>query len=165
MLNLSYWDAETIFRRVETFLENNKLDITRIRFGGMNGCSTMSGEQHGVKTFFKKITSHFTYINCRNRCLALCFAHIIPQYPDFKKLDSLLLNLYLLIKSSTVKQAIFDEVSSKSLRTNVCKTHQSCSNLLVEPWQSCSASLDRYESLIVSLDAIYERSQSQLFVD
>lgn len=110
MLNLSYCDAETIFRRVETFLENNKLDITRIRFGGMDGCSTMSGEHHGVKTFFEKITSHFTYIHYQNHCLALCFAHLTPQYAHFKKFDSLLLNLYLLLKNSSVKQVIFDKV-------------------------------------------------------
>ena len=42
LLNLSGCDDETIFRRVESFLEDKKLDKTRRRFAGMDGCSTMS---------------------------------------------------------------------------------------------------------------------------
>ena len=69
----------------------------------------MSGEHHGVETFFEKVTSHFTYIHCRNRRIAFCFAHLIPQYLHFKKFDSLLLSLNLLLMNGSVKQAIFDE--------------------------------------------------------
>ena len=71
---------------------------------------TMSGEHNGVRSLFERSTNHFTYIHCRNHRLALCFAHLIPQFEDFKKFDGLLLNLYLLLKNSSVKQAIFDEV-------------------------------------------------------
>ena len=70
----------------------------------------MSGEHNGVRSLFERSTNHFTYIHCRNHRLALCFAHLIPQFEDFKKFDGLLLNLYLLLKNSSVKQAIFDEV-------------------------------------------------------
>ena len=59
----------------------------------MDGCSAMSGEQNG-----------------RNYHLAWCFTHLIPQFDEFKNFDSLLLNLYLLLKNSSMKQSIFNEV-------------------------------------------------------
>ena len=51
LLNLPRCDAESIFRKVESFLEEHELDITNIRFAGMDGCSTMAGEHNGVKAF------------------------------------------------------------------------------------------------------------------
>ena len=110
LLNLSRCGAEIIFRRIESFLREKGVEITRIRFAGMDGCSTMSGEHNGVRSLFERSTSHFTYIHYQNHLLALCFAHLIPQFEDFKKFDGLLLNLYLLLMKSSVKQAIFDEV-------------------------------------------------------
>ena len=42
--------------------------------------------------------------------LVLCFAHLIPQFKEFENFDGLLLNLYLLLKNSNVKQSLFEEV-------------------------------------------------------
>ena len=74
---------------------------------GMDGCSTMAGDQNGVKVHFGKSTSH-----SRNHRLALCFAHLIPKFDEFKGFDSLLLNLYQLLMNSSVKQSIFEEVQA-----------------------------------------------------
>lgn len=49
LLSLRPSDAETILRRVKSFLKDNKLDINRVRFAGMDGCLTMSGKHNGVK--------------------------------------------------------------------------------------------------------------------
>ena len=78
----------------------------------MDGCSTMAGDHSSVKVYFDKSTSHFTYTHCRNHRLALCFAHLIPKFDEFKGFDSLLLNLYLLLKNSNVKQSILQEVQA-----------------------------------------------------
>ena len=61
LLTLARCDAETIFNRVEMFLKEKGIDITRIRFGGMDGCSTMSGEHNGVRTSLKTQLLIFLY--------------------------------------------------------------------------------------------------------
>ena len=108
--HLTRCDASSIFTTVETYLREKEIEINRVKFAGMDGCSTMAGEHNGVKSHLEKATSHFHYIHCRNHRLALCFAHLIPRYNDFQKFDSLLLNLFLLLKNSSVKQSIFNEV-------------------------------------------------------
>ena len=51
---------------------------------------------------FEQYSGHLVFIHSQNHRLALCFTHL--------KFDSLLLNLYLLLKNSTVKSNIFEEV-------------------------------------------------------
>ena len=77
LLNLSCCDAETIFRRVESFLDDNKLDIICIRFARMDGCLTMSGEHNGVNSIFEKITSHFTHTFIVKTITLHCVLHIL----------------------------------------------------------------------------------------
>ena len=103
LLHLSRCDAQSIFTKMFKFLQDEKLDIKNTRFAGMDGCSTMSGEHNGVRALFEDATPHFAYIHCRNHRLALCFAHLLPQFEDFKKFDAFLLNLYLLLKHSSIK--------------------------------------------------------------
>ena len=107
LLELRRCDAESIFKTAEAFLE-----ISNVRFSGMDGCSTMAGTYHGVRSYFEQCSGHLVYIHYRNHRLALCFTHLIPKYDDFVKFDSLLLNLYLLLKNSTVKSNIFEEVQN-----------------------------------------------------
>ena len=99
-----------IFESVSDWLRENELDIKCTRFASMDGCSTMAGEHAGVKQLLAAATYHFVYIHCQNHRLALCFAHLIPKFPDFENFDSLLLNLYLLMKKGSVKQSIFKEI-------------------------------------------------------
>lgn len=42
-----------------------------------------------------------------NNWLVLCFGYLISQSEDFKKFISVLSNLYLLLKNSSLKQAVF----------------------------------------------------------
>ena len=53
---------------------------------------------------FEQYSGHLVFIHSQNHRLALCFTHL--------KFDSLLLNLYLLLKNSTVKSNIFEEVQN-----------------------------------------------------
>ena len=155
LLNLSRCDAETIFHRIESFLREKGVEITRIRFAGMDGCSTMSGEHNGVRSLFERSTNHFTYIHCRNHRLALCFAHLIPLFEDFKKFDGLL-NLYLLLKNSSVKQAIFDEVQ-KAYELTSLKLIKAAVTRWLSHGKAAQRVLDRFETLVAALDEIYLR--------
>ena len=52
LLELCRFDAESIFKTVEAFLIRENLEITNRRFSGMDGCSTMAGIYHGVRSSF-----------------------------------------------------------------------------------------------------------------
>ena len=110
LFELCRCDAESIFKTIEAFLIRENLEITNVRFSDMDGCSTMAGTYHGVWSYFEQYSRHLVYIRCYNHRLALSFTHLIPKYDDFVKFHSLLLNLYLLLKNSTVTRNIFEEV-------------------------------------------------------
>ena len=101
LLHLRRGDATTIFKSVTHFLICEEINITTVRFAGMDGCTIMVGEHSDVKALFSDATLHFVYVHCRNHCLALCFAHLFPQFSDFKEFDVLLLNFYLLLKNTS----------------------------------------------------------------
>ena len=48
LLELRRCDAKSIFKTVEAFLIRENLEITNVRFSGMDGCSTVAGIYHGV---------------------------------------------------------------------------------------------------------------------
>ena len=77
-------DSETIFSEVETYLRDNDLDLKKIKFAGMDCCSTMAGDYNNVKVYFYKSALHFTFIHCRNHRLTFCFVHLIPKFDEFK---------------------------------------------------------------------------------
>ena len=156
LLNLSCCDNETIFHRIKSFLQEKGVEITRIRFVGMDGCSTMSGEHNGVRSFFERSTNHFIYIHCRNHCLALYFAHLIPQFEDFKKFDGLLLKLYLLLKNSSTRQANFDEVQ-KAYKLTSLKLIKAVVTQWLSHGKAAQCFLNRFETLVAALDKIYLR--------
>ena len=122
----------------------------------MDGCSTMSGEHNGVRSLFERSTNHFTYIHYQNHLLALCFAHLIPQFEDFKKFNGLLLNIYLLLKNSSMKQAIFDEVQ-KAYELTSLKLIKAAVTRWLSHGKAAQRVLDRFETLVAALDEIYLR--------
>ena len=150
LLQLNRGDA------VSDFLRENELDIKRTRFAGMDGCSTMAGEHAGLKQLLAAATYHFVYIHCRNHQLALCFAHLIPKFLDFENFDSLLLNLYLLMKNSSVKQSIFEEIQ-QAYELPSLKLVKAAVTRWLSHGQAVKRVLDRYETLVASLDQIYVR--------
>ena len=154
LLELRRCDAESIFKTVEAFLIRENPKITNVRFSGMNGCSTMARIYHGVRSHVEQCSGHLVYIHCRNHRLALFFTHVIPKYDNFVKFDSLLLNLYLLLKNSTVKSNIFEEVPNayglKLLKLIKAVTTR---------WLSHERVLDCYKALVALLDSIYLRKK------
>ena len=154
LLQLNRGDTETIFESVSDCLRENELDIKRTRFAGMDGCSTMAGEHAGLKQLLAAATYHIVYIHCRNHRLALCFAHLIPKFPDFENFDSLLLNLYLLMKNSSVKQSIFEEIQ-QACELPSLKLIKAAVTRWLSHGQAGKRVLDRYETLVASLDQTY----------
>ena len=124
----------------------------------MNGCSTMARIYHGVQSHFEQCSGHLVYIHCRNHRLALCFTHVIPKYDNFVKFDSLLLNLYLLLKNSTVTSNIFKEIhNARGLK--LLKLMKAVTTRWLSHRKAVERVLDPYEALVASLDAIYLRKK------
>ena len=98
LVHVTKCDAETIFSKVERYLRDNDLDLKKIKFAGMDGCSTMEGDHNGLKVYFDKSTLHFKFIHCGNHRLAHCFAHLVPKFDEFTLFDSLLINFYQFLK-------------------------------------------------------------------
>ena len=110
-----------------------------MRFSGMEGCSTKTGIYHGVRSSFEQCSGHFVYIHYRNHWPALCFTHLIPKYDDFVRFDSLLLNLYLLLKNSIFKSNI--------CYTDICIRIKSSDNTMAKQRKSCRESTWSLRSL------------------
>jgi hypothetical protein len=158
LIQLKRCDAVTIFTAVNDYLKKKEIDITRICFSGMDGCSTMLGEHKGVSQHFKRNCSHHSSIHCRNHRLALCFSHLIPWYKPFENFDGLLLNLFLLLKHSTVKASIFDEVQ-RSYNLESLKLIKAATTRWLSHGKASQRVLDRFEPLIDALIAIHERKK------
>ena len=90
LLELRRCYAESIFKTVEAFLIRENLEIANMRSSGMDGCSTMAGIYHGVRSYFEQCSGHLVYTHRRNHRLVLCLTHLIPKYGSFAKFDSLL---------------------------------------------------------------------------
>ena len=98
LVHVTKCDAETIFSKVERHLRDNDVDLKKIKFAGMDGCSTMEGDHNGLQVYFDKSTLHFKFIHCGNHRLAHCFAHLEPKFDEFTLFDSLLINFYQFLK-------------------------------------------------------------------
>ena len=109
----------------------------------MDGCTVMAREHNGLKSRIGKVVPHFIYLHCRNHRLALCFAHLIPQFKQFENFDGLLLNLYLLLKNSNVKQSIFDEEVQRAYNLSSLKLIKAALTCWLSHGQAGQRVLDR----------------------
>ena len=169
LLQLICCDSATIFKTVE--LENESINIKNTHFWGMDGYSMMSGDHNGVKQFFLGCQCHTLHTSFIETIVLLCVSHhtlhtsfiktivllcvcVIPQYVDFKNFDALLLNLYLLMKNSSIKQEvqnIYGLTSMKLIKVAV--------NRWLSYGKVAQRILDCYEVLVEALDAIYMRNR------
>ena len=137
----NFWNNHWFFRDV---------DLKRTRFAGMDDCTVMAGEHNGLKSRIGKVVPHFIYLHCRNHHLALCFTHLIPQFKQFENFDGLLLNLYLLLKNSNVKQSIFEEIQ-QAYNLSSFKLIKAAFTRWLSHGQAGQWVLDQYETLVAPL--------------
>ena len=99
---------------------------------------------------FEQYSGHLVFIHSQNHRLALCFTHL--------KFDSLLLNLYLLLKNSTVTSNIFKEIPN-ACGLKLLKLMKAVTTRWLSHRKAVERVLDPYEALVASLDAIYLRKK------
>ena len=118
----------------------------------------MMGVHNGVQAHFKKGCSHHSSIHCRNHRLALCFSHLTPWHKPFENFDGLLLNLYLLLKNSSVKTLIFNEIQ-QSYNQPSLKLIKAATTRRLSHGRAAERILDRYQALVEALETVYGRKQ------
>ena len=82
LVEVSSTSSEIVMAAV---MRDKNIDITKTRFSSLDGTNSMSGEH--------KWLPHAIYINCRCHRLALCFKHLMNDFPWLVTIDSLLLGL------------------------------------------------------------------------
>ena len=95
------WSSETQKINAKTISAMQFFLIKKI-FTRMDCCSAVSGGHNGVKKYFEESCSHNLYLHYRNQQIA-SFCHLIPKYNKFKQFDGLLLNVWLILKNSSVR--------------------------------------------------------------
>ena len=158
LIHLTRCNAQAIFTAVYDYLKKNGIDFSRIRLSGMDGCPTMLGDHNGVTAHLRENCSHHSSIHCRNHRLALCFSHLIPFHKEFEHFDGLLLNLFLLLKNSTVKSSIFAEVQ-QSYNMESLKLVKAAVTRWLSHGKAAQRVLDRYPQLVEALGTIYDRKK------
>ena len=86
--------------------QEKDVNIENMRFNGMDGTNTMSGEISGLQQRFRHITPHTKYMNCGNHILAIVFVHLLDQYEILKAVDTSLISVWKLMKYSSLKSAV-----------------------------------------------------------
>ena len=86
------------------------------------------------------------------------FSHLIPWHKPFKNFDGLLLNLYLLLKNSSAKTSIFNEIQ-QSYNQPSLKLIKAATTRWLSHGRAAQRILDRYQALVEALETMYGRKQ------
>ena len=99
----TFKEAANLHDVIMGLLASKGLDITLIRFCGMDRTNAISSERKGLQRRIRHTSPHSIYINCNNHRLALCLKHMIPRYHTLIKLDGMLLSIWKLFNYSSIK--------------------------------------------------------------
>ena len=102
--------AAAIMEIIETFLQSKEIESSYIRFCGLDGTNSMSSERCGLQRLIRHSSPHSQYINCRNHRLALCFVHLLKEFPRLMALDAMLLSVWKMFKYSKIKNEVFADM-------------------------------------------------------
>ena len=81
LVEVSSTSSEIIMAAIEKVMRDKNIDITKTRFSCLDGTNSMSGEHNGLQRRIRNHTPHAIYINCRCHHLALCFKHLMNDFP------------------------------------------------------------------------------------
>ena len=124
----------------------------------MDGTNSMSSELCGLQRLIKHSSPHAEYINCSNHRLALCFVHLIKEFPSLVSLDTMLLSVWKLFKYSTIKKEVFNDMQRVYELTSL-KVIKACTTRWLTHGEACWRIISRFEPLVDVLDAIYNEKR------
>ena len=130
------------------------LDLTKIRFSGLDGTNSMAGEVAGLQALIRNVAVFSVYVNCRCHRLALVFVHLIKEHPVLSQVDSVLLQVWKIFKFSTVRNAILEEVQIVE-GTKPLKMLKAVTTRWLTHGQAAVRVVERYKSIIAACDTIF----------
>ena len=132
---------------VVTFLQSKKIECSYIGFCGLDGTNSMSSERCGLQRLIRHSSLHSQYINCRNHRLALCFVHLLKEFPHLMACDAMLLSVWKMFKYSTIKNEVFADMQRVYELTPLIVLI-ACTTWWLTHGEACWRIISRFEPLI-----------------
>ena len=149
--------AAAIMDIISNFLISKEIQPSYIWFCGLDGTNSKSSESCGLQHLFKHSSPHAEYINCRNHQLALCFVHLLKEFPSLLSLDTMLLFVWKLFKYSTIKKEVFNDMQ-RVYELTPLKVIKACPTSWVTHGEA-RWRIIWFEPLVDALDAIYNKKR------
>ena len=118
----------------------------------------MSSECCSLQCLIKHSLPHAEYINCRNRWLALCFVHLLKEFPSLVSLHTMLFSVWKPFKYSTIKKEVFNNMWHV-YELNPLKVIKACTTRWLTHREACWRIVSRFDPLVDALYAIYNRKR------
>ena len=106
LVEMSSTNSETVVCAIEKVLCEKDIGIEKRQFYCQDSTNSMLGEYNVVQRGMWNHAPHAVYINCRCHRLALCFKHLINDFPLLNTKDSLLLGLWKTFHFSSKKHVL-----------------------------------------------------------
>ena len=94
LIEVSSTSSEIVVTAIEKVMRDKNIIITKTQFSSLDRTNSMSGEHNGLQRRIRNHALHAIYINCCCHRLALCFKHLMNDFPWLVTIDSLLLRLW-----------------------------------------------------------------------
>ena len=91
--------AVKVMKSLEEYFQDQSVDLIRAWFACMDTTNVNSRERGGLKHYLKHTIPHLICVGCGNHKLALCFKHLLKQFPSI--FETCLLRLQTISKELT----------------------------------------------------------------
>ena len=108
----THLSAVNIMGALELFFKDLDIPLRYAKFACMDTTNVNSGDRNGLKRHLEHIVPMLRLIGCNNHKLALCFKHLIPQFPSINDTDTFLLNLWRFFKYQPLAKNFLEENAS-----------------------------------------------------
>ena len=86
--------APNIMKALIKFFDEINVPITQARFSCMDNTNVNSGSRGGLKSYILHEIPIALWVGCGNYKLALCFKHLLKEFPYVAEFDTALLSLW-----------------------------------------------------------------------
>ena len=149
--------AEKHYIATLEFCKKKRLDLSKVQFVDLDGCSTNAGDMQGFKLYFRYHNPHNLHQSCNSHTLALIPKHLITdsKYKAVSHADHLMISLNVLFKNSSVRVDIFEK-SQLILEEKVLKLISPSATRWLSHEHCFSRIMEVFEATLITLGQLYE---------
>ena len=151
--------SEIFSEKMKEILSERNVDIVKTRFVCFDGTNAMSGEKNGVQRRYRNCARYSIYVNCRCHRLALCFKHLMAQFPWLQTNDTLLLGLWKAFHYSSLNRHIFTTLQ-EAYGSKALQLVKAAVTRWLSHGAACRRCRERYVELVESLDQILTQNKN-----